>query len=99
MPVMALNQEQPGTHSTSSTNINTTANTTAHSKIFRGGVTMREQLVLLLAEMQPQVDVVIEPKQPDYPVMVIPVGHATRPLSPEAKQAFQRRLHGVDYEI
>ena len=98
-PVMVSNQEQPGTHSASNTNINTTTNTTAHSKTFRGGVTMREQLAMLLAEMQPQVDAVIEPKQPDYPVMVIPVGHATRPLSPEAKQAFQRRLHGLDFEI
>ena len=62
------------------------------SAVFRGEPSMRKQLAMLLDEMQPQVAVAIEPKQPDYPVMVIPVGGAVRPLSPEAKQAFQRRL-------
>jgi hypothetical protein len=42
--------------------------------------------------MQPNVTVTATPKQPDYPVMVITVNENTRPLSPEAKQAFQRRL-------
>ena len=76
--VVALNHQQPDTHST--------------SRAFRGGVTMREQLAMLLEELQPPVAVTVEPKQPDYPVMVIPVGQNTQPLSPEAKQAFQRRL-------
>ena len=66
---------------------------------FHGGLTMRKQLVMLLDEMQPQGITSIEPKQPDYPVMVIPVCQDTRPLSPEAKQAFQQRLQGHDPEM
>ena len=63
---------------------------------FHGGLTMRKQLVMLLDEMQPQGIAAIEPKQPDYPVMVIPVCQNTQPLSPEAKQAFQRRLQRIE---
>ena len=63
---------------------------------FRGGLTMRKQLAMLLDEMQPQGIDAIQPKQPDYPVMVIPVCQNARPLSPEAKQAFRQRLQRID---
>jgi len=64
-----------------------------------GGLSMRKQLALLLDEMQPQVALALESKRPDYPVMIIPVRHDAPPLSPEAKQAFQRRLQRIDFEI
>ena len=73
--------------------------TVIKTPVFRGDLTMRKQLAMLLDEMQPQGIAAIEPKQPDYPVMVIPVCQDARPLSPEAKQALQRRLHGGDYEM
>ncbi len=59
---------------------------------YREPLTMRRQLAMMLREMRPETDAVIEPKRPDYPVMVITVGQETRPLSPEAKQAFRRRM-------
>jgi hypothetical protein len=64
-----------------------------------GGLTMRTQLAMLLDEIQPTPTVTVEPKRPDWPVMVIQVGQNTQPLSPEAKQAFQRRLQRIDFEI
>jgi len=67
--------------------------------VFRGGLTMRKQLAMLLDEMQPTSTVAMEPKRPDYPVMIIPVRQDAPPLSPEAKQAFQRRLQRIDFEI
>ena len=61
-----------------------------------GGLSMRKQLAMLLDEMQPTSTVAMEPKRPDYPVMIIPVRQDAPPLSPEAKQAFQQRLQRID---
>jgi len=69
-----------------------------HSSL-TSGLTMRKQLAMLLDEIQPQGTVAMEPKRPDYPVMIIPVRQDAPPLSPEAKQAFQRRLQRIDFEM
>ena len=56
---------------------------------------VRRQTALMFEEMR--LNETAEPvrsQKTDYPVMVITVDTAPRPMSPEAKQAFQRRLRG-----
>lgn len=56
---------------------------------------VRQQTALMLEEMRlDEVSTPVPPRKSDYPVMVITVGQNTRPMSPEAKQALQRRLRG-----
>lgn len=56
---------------------------------------VREQTALLIEEMQLNESAATVPaRKPDYPVVVITVKTDSRPMSPEAKQAFQRRLRG-----
>ena len=56
---------------------------------------VRQQTALMLEEMRlNETAEPVRPQKTDYPVMVITVDTNPRPMSPEAKQAFQQRLRG-----